>query len=208
VGLVSADSADVVPVVERLGRFAADSSDVFLDDAPLEDFRLEDTRRHVVVSEIEPRLFTGRLRDELTRRADHDDDAVVAALHAASATDLLDLLAGGLAARVEERGRSFSGGQRQRLVLARALLTDADILILVEPTSAVDVHTEQRVAERLRAARGAGTTALVTNSPLLLEVTDEVYLLERGHVVAHGTNDQLLAESPEYRRIVLRTDER
>ncbi|MDH2903074.1 MAG: ABC transporter ATP-binding protein [Actinomycetota bacterium] len=207
VGLVSADSAEVVPLVERLGRFHADSLGVTLDATPLESFALNDTRRHIVVSEIEPRLFSGRLRDELTTRDANDDEAIEVALHAASATDVLELLDGGLSARVEERGRSFSGGQRQRLVLARALLTNADILILVEPTSAVDAHTEQRIAERLRVARSGRSTVLVTSSPLLLETTDEVYLLHQGRVVAHGTNNELLASSSQYRRIVLRTDE-
>ena len=125
----------------------------------------------------------------------------------ASATDVLDVLEGGLDARVEERGRSFSGGQRQRLVLARALLTRADVVILIEPTSAVDAHTEQRIAERLREARRDATTAVVTTSPLLLETTDEVFLLEHGVVTDHGTHRELLERNPAYRRIVLRRDE-
>ncbi len=207
VGLVSADSADVVPVVERLGRFSADVEGVTLDDVALGSIALADLRRHIVVSEIEPRLFSGPLREELSGRSRHDDAALEAALHAASATDVLDVLEGRLSARVEERGRSFSGGQRQRLVLARALLTSADVLILVEPTSAVDAHTEQRIAERLREARMGRCTALVTSSPLLLDVTDEVYVLGQGRVIAHGTNEELLASSPDYRRIVLRTDQ-
>ena len=207
VALVSADSADVVPVVERLGRFSADSSGVTLDGTPLEDFALADLRRHIVVSEIEPRLFSGPLRDELTTRSRIDDESIEAALHAASATDVLEGLDDGLASRVEERGRSFSGGQRQRLVLARALLTRADILILVEPTSAVDAHTEQRIAERLRDAREGTCTALVTSSPLLLEMTDQVFVLEDGRVVEEGTHGDLLVHSARYRRIVLRTDE-
>jgi ABC-type bacteriocin/lantibiotic exporter with double-glycine peptidase domain len=207
VGLVSADSADVVPLVDRLGRFRADALGVTLNDIPLEEYSLRDIRRHVVVSEIEPRLFSGRLRDELSPRGEHDDAAIAAALHAASATDVLALLEGGLEARVEERGRSFSGGQRQRLVLARALLTHADVLIMVEPTSAVDAHTEERIAARLRAFREGHCTALVTTSPLLLETTDEVYVLHEGHVIAHGTHHDLVASSTPYRHIVLRTEE-
>lgn len=207
VGLVSADNADVVALVNRLGRFSHDTDGVMLDGTPLVDYALADTRRHIVVSEVEPRLFSGRLRDELSTRAELDDATFEAALHAASAEDVLEQLSGGLGARVEERGRSFSGGQRQRIVLARALLTDADILMLVEPTSAVDAHTEERIAQRLRRARAGRCTALVTSSPLLLESTDEVYVLRHGRVVAHDTNENLLANSAHYRRIVLRTDE-
>jgi len=207
VGLVGADSAEIVPVVERLGRFSADVTGVHLDGVPLERFGRRELRHHVVVSEIEPRLFSGRLREELTPRGPEEDAVIDAALHVASATDVLDVLEGGLDARVEERGRSFSGGQRQRLVLARALLTRADVVILIEPTSAVDAHTEQRIAERLRAARRDATTAVVTTSPLLLETTDEVFLLEHGVVTDHGTHRELLERNPAYRRIVLRRDE-
>ena len=207
VGLVGADSAEIVPVVERIGRFSADVTGVHLDGVPLERFGRRELRHHVVVSEIEPRLFSGRLREELTPRGSEDDAVIDAALHVASATDVLDVLEGGLDARVEERGRSFSGGQRQRLVLARALLTRADVVILIEPTSAVDAHTEQRIAERLREARRDATTAVVTTSPLLLETTDEVFLLEHGVVTDHGTHRELLERNPAYRRIVLRRDE-
>lgn len=206
VGLVGSDASDVAPIVERLGRFSADTRGVTLDDTPLDDFALADTRRHVVVSEIEPRLFSGRLRDELAPRGEHDDDVIEAALRTASATDILEILEEGLGSRVHERGRSLSGGQRQRLVLARALLTDADFLILVEPTSAVDAHTEERIAERLRTARRGRSTALVTSSPLLLERADEVFLLRDGRVIARGTHHELVRDSAQYRETVLRTE--
>ena len=207
VGLVSEQSSDVIALAERLGRFCADTGGVELDGVPIETYLVADTRRHVVVSEIEPRLFSGRLREELSTTRVHRDEDIAAALHAASATDVLELLEDGLDAVVEERGRSFSGGQRQRLVLARALLTDADILILVEPTSAVDAHTEQRIAQRLRAARDGRSTVVITTSPAMLEVTDEVFLLEHGKVTVHGSHGQLLATSSNYRRVVLRTDD-
>ena len=178
-----------------------------LDAVPLDRYLVADTRRHVVVSEIEPRLFSGRLREELSTTRVHRDETIEAALHAASASDVMDLLDDGLDTVVEERGRSFSGGQRQRLVLARAFLTDAEFLILVEPTSAVDAHTEQRVAQRLRAARDGRSTVLITTSPAMLEVTDQVFFLEDGKVAAQGNHSHLLATSSTYRRVVLRTDE-
>ena len=74
---------------------------------------------------------------------------------------------------VAERGRTFSGGQRQRLVLARALTLDPEILVLVEPTSAVDAHTEARIASRLRGHRAGRTTIVTTTSPLMLDAVDE-----------------------------------
>ena len=191
---------------DRLGRFTADDRDVFLNDLPIANYALDDVRRHVVVSEIEPRLFSGELRYELMPHEAIDDERIYAVLHATSSLDVLDALDDGLSTTVEERGRGFSGGQRQRLSLARAILTDAEVLVLVEPTSAVDTHTEGRIAARLREIRGAHTTLLATTSPLLLERVDLVYLLEAGRVVDHGTHDELAARSARYRQIVLRED--
>jgi ABC-type multidrug transport system fused ATPase/permease subunit len=128
------------------------------------------------------------------------------ALTTASALDVLDAVADGLDGTVEERGRSYSGGQRQRLALARALLTEAPVLVLVEPTSAVDAHTEARIAERLAEHRRGRTTVVTTVSPLLLGQADEVVLLEDGLATATGTHRELL-DHPAYRHIVIRGEE-
>ena len=95
-----------------------------------------------------------------------------------------------------ERGRTFSGGQRQRLVLARALALDPEVLVLVEPTSAVDAHTEARIAQRLRGHRAGRTTVVTTSSPLLLERVDAVAFLVGGRVVATGTHAELMRARP------------
>ena len=105
---------------------------------------------------------------------------------------------------IDERGRSFSGGQRQRLALTRALLADPEILVLVEPTSAVDAHTEARIARRLREARSGQTTVVVTASPLVLDRADRVVLVEDGRVTATGGHRELLRENARYREIVTR----
>ena len=91
-------------------------------------------------------------------------------------------------------------------MLTRALLADADILVLVEPTSAVDAHTEARIAERLREHRAGRTTVITTASPLLLDRVDEVALIDEGQVVAVGTHRELL-DDPRYRRIVARGED-
>ena len=106
-----------------------------------------------------------------------------------------------------ERGRTFSGGQRQRLVLARVLTGDPDVLVLVEPTSAVDAHTEARIASRLRAQRTGRTTVVMSSSPLMLDAADEVAFLRDGTVVATGTHGELLDSVPEYRAVVTREQE-
>ena len=125
----------------------------------------------------------------------------------ADAADVLEALPAGLDTVVDERARSFSGGQRQRLVLARALLSGAEVLVLVEPTSAVDAHTEARIARRLREARARLTTLVVTTSPLVLDQADRVAFVEGGRVVAEGRHRELLRTSPGYRQTVTRGEE-
>ena len=177
---------------------------MWLGDRPLEELSLAALRRRIVVSEQEPILFSGELRAQLDPWRARSDDAVLAALAVANAQDVLDALPGGLDETIDERGRSFSGGQRQRLVLARALLADPEILVLVEPTSAVDAHTEARIARDLRTARDGRTTVIVTTSPLVLDRADRVVLVEEGLATAVGTHRELLRDSPAYREVVTR----
>ena len=191
-------------IADRLGRFA--EGPALLDGVSLSDLERSFVRRAIVVSDANATLFSGRLRDELDIRGHATDDDLMAAIATASADDVLDALDHGLDADVEERGRTFSGGQRQRLVLIRALLADADVLVLVEPTSAVDAHTEARIAERLRDHRAGRTTVVTTASPLLLDQVDEVALIGDGRVVAVGTHRELL-DDPRYRRIVARGED-
>lgn len=111
-------------------------------------------------------------------------------------------------ARISERGRSLSGGQRQRLALARSLITDPQVLVLDEPTSAVDSHTEARIAEGIRKLRAARTTVVFTSSPLLLDRAERVVLLHEGMVAAVGLHRDLVHTEPRYRAVVTReTDE-
>jgi ABC-type multidrug transport system fused ATPase/permease subunit len=195
-----------IAIADRLGRFA-DGDGVWLGGVALADLPLEVVRRRVLVSEHDPRLFTGRLADELDPTGAAPADRVLAAVHTAAASDVLEAVPGGLDSEVAERGRSFSGGQRQRLVLARALVADPEILVLVEPTSAVDAHTEARIGDRLVAARAGRTTVVCTTSPLLLDRADKVALVAGGRVVAEGTHRDLLDSEPRYRAVVTRGEE-
>jgi ABC-type multidrug transport system fused ATPase/permease subunit len=204
--VVAGDPAEVAAIADRLGRFA-DGDRVRLGGIALADLPLEVVRRRVLVSEHDPRLFTGRLGDELDPTGTAPAERVLAAVGTASATDVLEALPGGLDSEVAERGRSFSGGQRQRLALARALVADPEILVLVEPTNAVDAHTEARIADRLAAARAGRATVVCTTSPLLLDRADRVALVAGGRVVAEGTHRDLLATEPRYRAVVTREEE-
>ena len=202
--VVSEAPEDSAALADRLGRFSAGT--VELDGVPLADLQRQWVRRAILVSDAHATLFSGRLRDELDIRNTATETDLFAAITAASADDVLDTFEDGLDTEVEERGRAFSGGQRQRLVLARALAAEPDILVLVEPTSAVDAHTEARIADRLHAHRAGRTTVITTASPLLLDRADEVALLEHGRVVAVGHHRTLL-DDPRYRRIVARGED-
>ncbi|WP_204286955.1 ABC transporter ATP-binding protein [Microbispora amethystogenes] len=203
--LAAASPEDAIAVADRLGAFAP--GDVTLGGAPLADLPLAEVREHIVVADNGARLFSGRLRDELDVRGTAGDEEIGQALYAACAEDIVAALPEGLDAYVAESGREFSGGQQQRLRLARALLADPEILIMVEPTSAVDAHTEARVAERLGKARAGRTTLVCTTSPLVLDRADHVLYVEGGVVRAEGGHRALLGTSPGYRSAVTRGED-
>jgi ABC-type multidrug transport system fused ATPase/permease subunit len=200
--IVSEQPDESAALADRLGLCAAEpDDDVRLGDVPLTLLRRAEVRRRIVVSDTAAMLFSGRLADRLDVNRTGGVDL---ALDTASAADILEALPEGLDTLVAERGRTFSGGQRQRLVLARALTVDPEILVLVEPTSAVDAHTEARIAARLRRHREGRTTVVTTSSPLMLDAVDEVAFLRDGRVVATGLHGDLLTDNREYRRVVTR----
>ncbi|WEO98914.1 ABC transporter ATP-binding protein [Streptomyces sp. FXJ1.172] len=202
-------------LAERLGGHPAEpGSSVLLDGVALDELPLDSARTAVLVQDKDPVLLSGTLRELLDVPA---SGAVPAkdALAAAQCEDVLDALVQGslgaadpMDARITERGRSLSGGQRQRLALARSLVTDPEVLVLDEPTSAVDSHTEARIADGLRRLRSGRTTVVFTSSPLLLDRADRVALVHEGEVVAIGVHRELVDSEPRYRAVVTReTDE-
>ena len=177
---------------------------VTLGGVDLSHARLDDVRRQVLVSDTTSQLFAGTLQDAVDPHARLTREQAEEALRIASAEDVYDALPEGWQGQLDERGRGLSGGQRQRVVLARAMATDAPVLVLVEPTSAVDAHTEARIAARVTEARRGRTTVVTTVSPLWLHHADRVALLHDGTVVAEGSHADLLADDEAYRRVVIR----
>jgi ABC-type bacteriocin/lantibiotic exporter with double-glycine peptidase domain len=180
------------------------SSGVALGPVDLSDAVLADVREMILVSDANSQLFAGTLQEAIDPHGRLSLGEAETALHVAAAEDVFEAMPGGWQGELEERARGLSGGQRQRIVLARALAMDPEILILVEPTSAVDAHTEALIASRLAAHRAGRTTIIMSASPLLLHHADEVALLEDGKVVEIGTHQSLLETSSGYRAVVSR----
>ncbi|MEW2393649.1 ABC transporter ATP-binding protein [Streptomyces venezuelae] len=212
--VVCGDPDEAGRLAERLGGHpafdgATDLPSVRLGDVPLDDLSLATARTAVLVQDKDPVLLSGTLRELLDVPA---SGAVSPeeALDAAQCSDVLDALAQAstdddpMAAHLTERGRSLSGGQRQRLALARSLVTDPEALVLDEPTSAVDSHTEARVADGIRHLRGGRTTVVLTSSPLLLDRAERVVFLADGEVAAVGAHRELVHTEPRYRAVVTR----
>ncbi|MFD7428050.1 ABC transporter transmembrane domain-containing protein [Streptomyces sp. NPDC059818] len=200
--LVSARPSDSAAVVERLGRFV--ESAATWDGIRLDEIDLTRIRRRILVADNEADLFAGPLREVVSGALDRDEETIGRGVHTAVAQDIVRGLPDGLDSRIDAQGRNLSGGQRQRVRLARALLADPEVLLAVEPTSAVDAHTEAAVAARLHAARSGRTTVVTSTSPLLLDRADTVYYLVDGSVAAVGSHRELLDGLPGYRRLVSR----
>lgn len=174
---------------------------------PLDDLTIDALRSRVVVSQHHVDLFEGTLRSTIDPDGTLDDEVLDRILVASAARDVVDLHPDGLDQPITAGAATFSGGQRQRIALARALATHAPILVLAEPTSAVDATTEQRIADGVQALRHSDgselATIVITSSPAILASADRVLLIRKGRIVASGTHHEL-AHRDDYRQAVLR----
>jgi ABC-type multidrug transport system fused ATPase/permease subunit len=210
--LACARPSDAATVLDRLGRYVP--SRATWGDIPLDEIRLKQVRERILMADHEADLFAGTLRDVVGGTSfrgtgncatSHDEAAdLTQAIHTAAAEDILHALPTGLDSLVDAQARNLSGGQRQRIRLVRALLADPEVLLAAEPTSALDAHTEARVARRLKQARQGRTTVVTTTSPLVLDHADTVYYLVDGTVAATGRHRELLDTEAGYRALVAR----
>jgi putative ABC transport system ATP-binding protein len=206
VGVVARRPGDAEALVRLLAVPADYQGGVLLGGSPLEQVERAHARRLLLVEPHHTDLFTGTIAANV---AVHDEGEILTeVLNAAAADEVLATQPDGLDAVVAERGASLSGGQRQRLALARALLARPPVLVLHDPTTAVDAVTEHAIAQGIRALRhgpeGGFATVVITSSPTLLAATDRVVVLGDGVVAAEGEHEALGASDETYRQLVLR----
>jgi ATP-binding cassette subfamily B protein len=200
VGATGAGKTALVTLLTRLhdptvGRITLDGHD-------LRDLTVNSLRRQVGFAFEDPSLFSASVRENLLMgKPDATEAEVLAALEVAQAGFALDL-PWGLDTRIGEQGLSLSGGQRQRLALARAIIGRPRILVLDDPLSAVDVHTEAAAQTALRPWIEDCTAFLVVHRPSTVALADRAALLEDGRLVAVGTHHDLLVSEPRYRAVL------
>ena len=195
-GATGSGKSTLLQLVPRLAD--ATSGAVRLDGTDVRDLPLEQLRAAVGCAFEDATLFSASVRENVTFGApDADEDAVEAALTAAQARFAYDL-PWGLDTRIGEQGMALSGGQRQRIALARAILAGPDVLILDDPLSALDVHTEERVTRALHQILADATALVVAHRPSTVALADTVALLSGGLIAATGSHRDLLASNPAY----------
>jgi len=175
---------------------------VELDGVALTELEPDAARADLLVAAHDAHLFAGTLLDNVVPSG-RDPAGLARALAAAAADEVATALPDGVHSSISEQGRSLSGGQRQRVALARALAADATVLVLHDPTTAVDTVTEARIAAAVREVRAGRTTLVVTTSPALLAVADRVVVLGPQGVRAVGRHAELVAVDGSYRETVL-----
>nr|WSW70870.1 ABC transporter ATP-binding protein/permease [Streptomyces sp. NBC_00995] len=166
------------------------------------DLPVEAVREHMLVNPYDGEIFAGTLRTNIDPAG--TSRTVSAAVEASMLTDVVALHRDGLDYAIRDRGANLSGGQRQRLSLARALAADTDVLVLHDPTTAVDAVTEQLIARNLVKLRRGRTTVVISSSPAVLDAADRVLVLDDGIITAEDTHRRLLATDESYALAVAR----
>jgi ATP-binding cassette subfamily B protein len=201
--LVGASGAGKSTVAKLLLRFYdPEHGAVRLDGADLRTLRLADVRDHVAVVLQETLVLHGTVRENiLYGRPDASEREVVAAARAADAHDFVTALPEGYDTVVGQRGRLLSGGQRQRLAIARAMIRDAPVLLLDEPTTGLDAESGRRVMEPLRRLMAGRTTIVISHNLLTVRDATRILVLDHGRVVEQGTHHDLLLSGKTYARL-------
>jgi ATP-binding cassette subfamily C protein LapB len=181
--------------IERLliNLYQPESGSVQLDGTDVRQIDPGDLRRNVGAVQQSPQLFYGSVRENITMGHEMAPDrAVLRAAELAGVTEFLKESQAGLDTKVGERGEALSGGQRQSVAIARALLYDPPVLILDEPTASMDPASENRLRKRLHHVTEGRTTLLITHKGSMLTLVDKLILLDRGRLIAYGPKDEVI----------------
>lgn len=205
VGPNGSGKSTLLQLVPRLAEVSAGS--ILLDGTDVRDLPLATLRSAVGCAFEDPTLFSVSVRENVSYgRPGADEQEVLAALAAAQADFVADL-PWGLDTRIGEQGMALSGGQRQRVALARAILARPTVLLLDDPLSALDVHTEAKVTHALKEVMAESTALVVAHRPSTVMLADRVALLDRGVIVATGSHRELLATQARYRSLMSGSDD-
>ena len=203
VGLTGAGKTTIASLIPRF--FEPTAGRILIDGVEASRYALSSLRERIALVPQQPVLFTGTIADNIRYgRLEATEEEVVAAARAAHVHDFVSSLPEGYDTPVLERGGTLSGGERQRIGIARALLKEAPILILDEPTSAVDALSEGAIFDSLRRLRASHTTIVIAHRLSTIRDATRILVLDGGRVVAQGTHDALTLASPLYRRMCQR----
>jgi ATP-binding cassette, subfamily B, bacterial len=205
VGITGSGKSALIQLVPRL--YDVTDGSITIDGVDLRDFDVEELRRIVGVAFEDTTLFSNSVRDNVLLGAPARTDAVLEEALDVAQAHFAYSLPEGLDTLIGEEGLSLSGGQRQRIALARAIAARPRVLVLDDPLSALDVHTEELVETRLRAVLKDTTTLIVAHRPSTVALADRVALLEEGRIAAVGTHTELLAGNDHYRYVIASLDQ-
>ncbi len=202
VALVGPSGAGKSTLFSLLLRFnTAQSGRVLLDGQNLADLRARDLRRAVALVPQQSSVFSGTVAEAIAFGRPASAEQIRQAARLANAADFIESLTGGYDSRIEERGSNFSGGQLQRLAIARAVLGNPAVMLLDEATSALDAEAEEAVQQGLQQAMAGRTVLVIAHRLATVQEADLIVVLDGGRIVQQGSHDELMASGGRYREL-------